>query len=134
MNISVNLRRLIEERGMRQADLARASNLSMTTIQNIIDGRSDKPRIDLLLAIADALGVSLYDIIGYKDTGNVNKEFYKKIILTVEKSLRDKNLTVSESERSRYVNELYQFAKEKAVHSQDKELTIDLLYLELLLK
>lgn len=132
--ISQNIKRILDKRKMKQTDLARAANIPVSTIYNIMDGVSKSPRIDVLLAMAKALSVSIYDLIGYENSGGADKEFYKRIILEVEKIAVSKNITLNLNQKESYVNELYQFAKQKAEENGNVELTIDYTYLDWLLK
>lgn len=132
--ISQNIKRLLDDRKMKQTDLARAANIPVSTIYNIMDGVSKSPRIDVLLAMAKALSVSIYDLVGYESSGGADKEFYKRIILEVEKTAASKNIPLSSSQKEDYVNELYQFAKQKAEESGSAGFAIDYTYLDWLLK
>lgn len=58
--------RLREERGMRQADLARRANLPRQTISNIEVGRVVHPRLDILEVIAAALGITVDVLLGHQ--------------------------------------------------------------------
>lgn len=45
--------------GMSKADLARRAGVSLPTVQRLLAGRDERPRTDILMAIAVALGVEV---------------------------------------------------------------------------
>lgn len=59
---ALNLRRLLEEDGKTQADLARYMKVSTGTASEWVNGQK-LPRIDKMEEIADWLGVTIHDII-----------------------------------------------------------------------
>jgi transcriptional regulator with XRE-family HTH domain len=59
-----NVRRLREARGLSQADLARLVGKDQAYMSRFESGRYDHPHRDLLIAIADALHVSLAEVEG----------------------------------------------------------------------
>lgn len=60
MNFAQHLRKLREERGLSQRELARLSGVSNGTISLIEQGRSD-PTLGLMMKILDGIGVSVAD-------------------------------------------------------------------------
>ena len=56
--LPARLRELREAKGMSRADLALASSVPYTAIENIERGRTPTPGYDTFLALARALGVS----------------------------------------------------------------------------
>jgi transcriptional regulator with XRE-family HTH domain len=61
------LRALLERRGITSRALSLAIGDSPYTVRDIMSGRTKNPRSDTLAAIAQALGVALYDVL--KDGG-----------------------------------------------------------------
>ncbi|MBI3627673.1 MAG: helix-turn-helix transcriptional regulator [Candidatus Sungbacteria bacterium] len=61
--IGKTIRKYRQEKEMSQEALARAANLSLPTIVKIESGETPNPTIDTVKKIADALGVSLDDLI-----------------------------------------------------------------------
>ena len=57
--IGKTIRKYRQEKKMSQEALARAANLSLPTIVKIESGETPNPTIDTVKKIADALGVSL---------------------------------------------------------------------------
>ncbi|WP_279286287.1 helix-turn-helix domain-containing protein [Desulfofundulus sp. TPOSR] len=62
-SIGIRLKRLREKKGLSLRALGRAAHISHSFIKDIEAGRS-KPSLDTLLALAQALGVSISDITG----------------------------------------------------------------------
>lgn len=50
---------VMEQRGITQADLARKTGMTTSNIAYIVNGKTQDPRLASVLAIAEALGVSL---------------------------------------------------------------------------
>lgn len=59
-----NMRRLRMERGMKQKDVALASGVTQSQISMIEGGRIPGPRAPTLKKIADAIGVTVDQLIG----------------------------------------------------------------------
>lgn len=53
----------LEKTGITQAELARKMGTGRQTLNSIIKGNRRGPRLDTAIAIADALGVSLQEMI-----------------------------------------------------------------------
>lgn len=61
-NISKNLRRMREAKGLSQEKLARLADVANNTIIKIEGEKNKNPTLDTLKKIAKALGVSLDDL------------------------------------------------------------------------
>ena len=57
--LALNIQKVLDARGMSQADLARETGLSTAIISQVVSGKTKDPRFGTVLAIAKALGVSL---------------------------------------------------------------------------
>lgn len=62
-NIAKNIKRLRREKGISQDRLSKLADLSLNTIVNIEAGNNPNPTFETLQKIADALGVSLNELI-----------------------------------------------------------------------
>ncbi|MEA3444581.1 MAG: helix-turn-helix transcriptional regulator [Bacteroidota bacterium] len=62
-NITKNLRRLRESRGLTQEKLARLADVANNTIIKIEVGKNQNPTLDTLKKVAKALEVSVDDLI-----------------------------------------------------------------------
>lgn len=61
--VRTNLRRLLEETGLKAAPAARAAGLSESAIRDILRDRSKNPGIETLDKIACVFGISLEELI-----------------------------------------------------------------------
>jgi transcriptional regulator with XRE-family HTH domain len=61
-NISKNLRKLRETKGLSQEKLARLADVANNTIIKIEGGKNDNPTLDTLKKIAKALEISIDDL------------------------------------------------------------------------
>ena len=62
-NITKNLRRLREAKGLSQEKLARLADVANNTIIKIEAGKNQNPTLETLKKVAQALGVSVDDLI-----------------------------------------------------------------------
>lgn len=53
------IRYAMEQQGMKQADLARATGLSTTLVAQIVTGHTKDPRLSNVMKIADSLNVPM---------------------------------------------------------------------------
>ncbi len=63
-NITRNLKKLRESKGLSQEKLARLSDVANNTIVKIEAGKNQNPTLDTLKKIAKALSVSVDELIG----------------------------------------------------------------------
>ena len=61
-NITKNLRKLREAKGLSQEKLARLSDVANNTIIKIEAGKNQNPTLETLKKVAQALGVSVDDL------------------------------------------------------------------------
>lgn len=61
-NISQNLRKMRESRGLSQEKLARLSDVANNTIVKIEAGKNKNPTLDTLKKVAKALGISIDEL------------------------------------------------------------------------
>lgn len=62
-NLAANLNFLLSERGITQRRLAAATQRPLTSISNVLRGRS-LPSVALVVCIAEALGYSVEELVG----------------------------------------------------------------------
>lgn len=65
-NISGNIQKALDAKGMTQADLARKTGLSTAVVSQIVSGKTKDPRLSNVITIANALGVSLDYLAGLR--------------------------------------------------------------------
>jgi len=63
-SLGARIRRYREDKGLTQTALADAAGLSKTYLSELESGAGRRPSGDVLLRIADALGVSIADLLG----------------------------------------------------------------------
>lgn len=78
-----NLKQKLEEQGLSAIELERRTGLKHSAIQNIIYGRSKRPGIDIVSAIAKELGCAIEDLLS---------ENAKNPITTEQAPQKDRNL------------------------------------------
>jgi transcriptional regulator with XRE-family HTH domain len=61
--LSDNVRRIRTKKGLSQDKLSKLAGVTLTTLVKIESGANDNPKIKTLKAIADALEVSVCDLI-----------------------------------------------------------------------
>jgi len=61
-----NLKKLRKEKGWSQERLAREANISYHTLIKLEQGNIKNPKIETVIKLADALGVSLDELVGRK--------------------------------------------------------------------
>ena len=69
------LNRLLEDRGWTGADLARATGLSQPSVWSLLKGETKMPKASKLVAVANALGVPLKQILKHpsKSDGDLSE-------------------------------------------------------------
>lgn len=65
--ISENIKKIRKKKGLSQDKLAKLADVTHTTLVKLEAGANDNPTIKTLNKIADALGVSLDDLVGRKN-------------------------------------------------------------------
>ena len=65
--LSVNIKKLRKQKKLSQDKLARLADIPYNTLIKIESGRSNNPTLETLSKLANALGVSLDDIVGGKN-------------------------------------------------------------------
>jgi len=67
-NISKNIKKLRDKSGLSQDQTARKANMPLSTYLKVENGVTPNPSIQTLLNIAEALEVSLDELVGRKPT------------------------------------------------------------------
>ncbi len=65
--LAQNIRRLRLKKGLSQEKLARLADISNATLVKIESGAAKEPTITTVIKIADALGVSIDELVGRKN-------------------------------------------------------------------
>ena len=88
------IKRLMDESGLSVQDVSDRSNVSISTINRILSGKTSDPGIQTVSAILEALGGSLVDIV---DTGQPSESddpknvYYLAAIRLLENDLANKD-------------------------------------------
>jgi len=64
--LSENIKKFRKKKGLSQDKLAKLADVTLTTLVKIESGVNDNPTIRTLKKIADALDVSIDEIVGHK--------------------------------------------------------------------
>ena len=134
MDITENIKKIIENEKVSQADLARKAGIPAMSIYNIFSGQTKDPKFSVVIAIARALGRSMYDFVGYIDIPAEHMVFYEDIILTTEKEAENQHITLNYEKKTFVANALYRFAIRKMEETSKQELLLDMTYLQWLLR
>ena len=70
--LAERIQKVMDDRGMTQADLARETGITTSNIAYIVNGKTKDPRLQSVMSIAAALGVSLDYLAGYDVTDNTD--------------------------------------------------------------
>jgi transcriptional regulator with XRE-family HTH domain len=72
--LGMNVKRLREKAGISQQYLATLAGLSMSAVSLVEQGKKPDPRLSTAVAIADALGVTVDELIGPRTKGKSAKK------------------------------------------------------------
>ena len=75
-----------KEKGLTNAQLAKLSGVTLSTIDKITSGINKNPKLDTLLAICDVLGCSLNDFCEQKKSPNTTKLGDKEVSKIIEEN------------------------------------------------
>ncbi|MGP3699009.1 helix-turn-helix domain-containing protein [Rhodobacter sp. NSM] len=75
--VAENLERLLKERDMSALALGKKCKLGRSTVYDILDGRSESPRLKTIAALADGLGVPLSDMFLTRDQLQAQSELLR---------------------------------------------------------
>jgi transcriptional regulator with XRE-family HTH domain len=78
LNIAENLARLMHARGVNQSQLGKSSNTSQVLVYRLLN-QILMPNAHDLASIAEALGVTVDELIANPDEQNAPKKIYKKV-------------------------------------------------------
>lgn len=65
--LAKNIQKLMDARGLRESELARQIQLPQTTVNHILKGITDNPRIDTVLRIATFFNVTVDSLLGLRE-------------------------------------------------------------------
>jgi transcriptional regulator with XRE-family HTH domain len=85
-NLSTVLGRLVAEKGISSAELARKTGVSQPVVHRLIAGETENPQILSLKPLADYFGISLDQLLGYAPL-NAPKSFDNALMHSVTSKL-----------------------------------------------
>lgn len=83
--LSKNLRYLMDIKYLSEIDLARLAKIPQPTIHHILSGFTKKPRRKTLETIANALSVSINELIGLEKLPTQKSSFEENLITEIKK-------------------------------------------------
>jgi transcriptional regulator with XRE-family HTH domain len=97
-DLSYNLRRLMQERGLSQVELERKSGVDQTLISRYLSGEHHTQYYYLqnLMALSEALGVTLYELTGHEGfrSPGLTKQAREFLELFEKLSAKDKKAVI----------------------------------------
>lgn len=117
MSVAKNLIEKIEEKGWTYAATAKRSNISISTLNNIIYGES-KGSIETLAKLADTLGCRVSDLkegVGDEDLpkSTFDEEIFGYCFNRYAEFIKNKGLKISQERSTRVISKLTSFCKKK---------------------
>lgn len=68
--ITLRIRSLCKERRIKLSHLAEMSDLNTSTLDNIVNGRSNDPRLGTLMKIANAFNMTISEFLNFPELDN----------------------------------------------------------------
>lgn len=120
-SIAIKLKEIMEEKSITANALEKKAGVKVSSVQNIIYGRSKNPGIDTVKAIAKALGCTLYDLIDSEEASSFHiaeqteKEWSMPLFIdalkSVEALMKQKGIKPSYKMALSFANEVYAYSK-----------------------
>lgn len=92
MHLSDNLKRIREERGISQEELAERCGMSKSQLSKLETGSQKNPHLETVVTISSALGVSMEELV----FGTEGPNGMKYMLAAIESLSKDKQKTVKE--------------------------------------
>lgn len=120
--IAVKLKEIMEEKSITANALEKRSGVKVSSVQNIIYGRSKNPGIDTVKAIAKALGCTLYDLLEENENttslsaNNPNEKewnisLFIDALKAAETMMKQKGIKPSYKTALAFANEIYSYSQ-----------------------
>lgn len=79
-NIALNIQRLCAEKNISVNKLATETGITQSTIDSILKGKSNNPRIDTIIKISDYFNVPINELLGLDESNKITIEIKYHII------------------------------------------------------
>ncbi|MBY0461724.1 MAG: helix-turn-helix transcriptional regulator [Alphaproteobacteria bacterium] len=133
-SIAVKLKEIMEEKSITANALEKKSGVKVSSVQNIIYGRSKNPGIDTVKAIAKALGCTLYDLLDQNESpipstlaNREEKEWNISLFIdalkATETMMKQKNIKPSYKTALAFANEIYSYSQMSNKGTADYDFT-----------
>lgn len=148
--LSQRIKTKLQEKSLSVHAFEKSAGLKQSTVQNILQGRSKRPRIDIIQAIARNLGCSVEELTGeldcsvdpltekvlchlHPETGNQNqtppmaadvpwdKDLYLKTMEAILKALKDQDASFSRQDIITTIDEIYKYSAQGKKQQIDKQ-------------
>ncbi|MBY0281533.1 MAG: helix-turn-helix transcriptional regulator [Alphaproteobacteria bacterium] len=134
-SIAVKLKEIMEEKNITANALEKRSGVKVSSVQNIIYGRSKNPGIDTVKAIAKALGCTLYDLLDPADESSQHSHIqnpsdqewdislFIDALKAIETMMKQKNIKPSYKTVLTFANEIYSYSQVSNKKTVDYDFT-----------
>lgn len=124
-NIQEQVQSCTENKDVSTRELERQAGLKRGSIQNILDGKSSNPRIEIVMAIAEALNCTVDELLNKSASRSANNQaeeensnktiawnsaLYRDCIKEVENYLQVKNRNLSDEQILYLIKEAYTYS------------------------
>ncbi len=133
MDISTRLKHIMKEKKVSINELEKYPGVRVSSVQNIIYGRSRNPGIDTIKAIAKALNCNVGDLLGNElntrtsgensvicDDREWKIDLYINVLQSLKESIDKNNITMMEREGIEFTKEIYNYTIHSNKNSVDK--------------
>jgi transcriptional regulator with XRE-family HTH domain len=129
-NTMANIKKKILERGLSATDIEKLSGLKESSVRNILSGRSKNPRANTVVAIANAVGCTVNELIcgeeqAYKNSEKMvddtpwNLHLFVDSVRVVNDSLEKRSITPSFNTVLFVIKEVYSYSTKSNVDEAD---------------
>ncbi len=88
--VADNIQRHMERRGLNGVTLAKKAGLSRTSVYAVVQRKAKHPRLDTLICIADAMDMTILDLLGGGSKDEVLKQF-EAVVSSPNRDRRSRN-------------------------------------------
>jgi DNA-binding Xre family transcriptional regulator len=124
MTIKENILKHMNQKNLTLTNLSQKAGIGMATLQNIVYDRSKNPTIQVMIALANALNCSLYDLIETPMEKNIfvthwNQTLYGSCVQCILNHLSNAGKDLSYGDLHFLVKQAYTFSVESECDTAD---------------